>query len=265
MKKTLPKIVLGLLCLILVLSFCCKRILNIQPNLDSSHPEQGSVVIVYDGDTIEVEFDNHTNRKVRLIGIDAPEIGHSNEETQFQAYMSKRFTFHHLFRKQVKLSFDKELEDKYGRLLAYVWTDKEGLFNRFILQEGFAFAYLFFPFRDDYRQAFEEAEEEARRFKKGFWRNDSYQKVSTSDAINHLGKIVSVVFFCSQLRPHKDFLFMHSLRDDFAGLIPEENLSNFPDPKIFKGKTLSVTGFLEEYKGQPQILLFLACQIKIVI
>jgi len=263
LKKTHPRIVLGLLFLLLILGFCRGRSLTIQPSGNTYPPEQGVVVAVYDGDTIRVEFDNQTSRKVRLIGIDAPEISDEEEKTQFQAFMSKRFTFQHLFRKRIRLSFDKEFEDKYGRLLAYIWIEKEGLFNKFILQEGFAFAFFQFPFRGDYRQAFDEAEKQAKRLKKGYWGDGFYPRVTTSDLNRHLGQIITVVFYCSRIRKDKNFIFLHSPKDDFAGLIPEEHLSSFPDPNIFEGKTLSVTGFLEEYKGQPQILIFLPSQIRI--
>jgi micrococcal nuclease len=265
LKNTLPRLVLGLLFVVLVFGFFCQRILNNQLNRSSSPPEEGVVIAVFDGDTIKVKFDNNRgSRIVRLIGIDAPEIDQPKEETQFQAHVSKRFTFHYLYRKKVSLTYDRELEDKYGRLLAYVWTEEQRLFNRFILQEGFASAFLRFPFRDDYRQDFEKAEKQARRLEKGFWGGPYYPEVQASEANSFLGKIVSVVFFCARVQPDKNFLFLHSQDDEFAALIPRKHLSSFPDSKKFAHKNVSVTGFLEEYKGQPQIFIFLPNQIKIV-
>ena len=95
--------------------------------------DQGTVVVVYDGDTIKVKFDNGIERRVRLIGIDTPEIGEEPLEAPLEALLAKRFTFYHLFRQRVKLTYEHELEDRYGRLLAYVWNEK-GMFNQFILE-----------------------------------------------------------------------------------------------------------------------------------
>jgi len=95
----------------------------------SSFPTRGRVDVVYDGDTIKVRFDDGQEWRVRLIGIDAPEIGDVREDMKFMAEMSKRFTFYHLYRKKIRLSYESELFDSYGRILAYVWTDEQDLFT----------------------------------------------------------------------------------------------------------------------------------------
>ena len=264
LKNKVSRLILGLLLLILALGFFCKRKQSVHPIKNATTPEEGVVAVVYDGDTIKIEFDKKNSRKIRLIGIDAPEIGQTEEEELFQAQISKRFTFSHLYRERVKLTFDRELEDKYGRLLAYVWTEKQGLFNKFILNEGFAAAYLHFPFREDYRQDFEKAEKEARRLEKGLWGGPDYAEIPASEAGNHLGQVVSVIFFCAKLQPDEKFVFLHSRGDVFTALIPKGFISAFSNPEIFEHQNISVTGFLEEYKGQPQIFLFVPSQIKIV-
>ena len=82
--------------------------------------------------------------------MDSPEIDDTREKVQFFAFMAKRFSFFHLYKKEVKLSYDWELEDKYGRLLAYVSTEKIGLFNDYLIREGYAFVFLKYPYRKDY-------------------------------------------------------------------------------------------------------------------
>ena len=125
--------------------------------------DSGLVVVVYDGDTVKVRFADGGERKVRLIGIDSPEMDDPREEVRFMAFMAKRFAFLNLFRRNVHLAYDWELEDKYGRLLAYLTTDDGALFNELILKEGFAFAYRKFPFRKDLMERFKAAATEARR------------------------------------------------------------------------------------------------------
>jgi len=223
--------------------------------------ERGVVVVVYDGDTVKVRFEDGSERKVRLIGIDSPEIEDKRDDVRFSAYIAKRFSFDHLYRKEVRLSFDWEREDKYGRLLAYVWFDEAVLFNEFILKEGFAHVFLKFPFNEEYRQRFVRAERTARKHQSGLWQNEPLPSVSASEARANIGKYISVNFECTDVRSRGRFVFLHS-SGDFSALIPQRSLSRFPDIQSFKGKWLSVKGYLEDYRGQPQIILFLPLQVK---
>jgi len=56
--------------------------------------------------------------------------------------------------------------------------------------------------------------------------------------------------------------YLNSAEGEFQALIPKENLSLFPMPQFYRGKVLSVTGFLEEYKGKPQIMAFFPSQVE---
>jgi micrococcal nuclease len=260
-KKNYSKFILTYIFFLAIFVFPSERLVQNEQGKNSSYPERGLVTAVYDGDTIKVRFENRQERKVRLIGIDAPEIETSREEEKFRAQMSKRFAFFYLYRKAVKLSYDWEIEDKYGRLLAYVWTEKQGLFNKFILSEGFAEVFLNFPFK--YREEFVEADREARRLEKGLWKKEPYPSISVSSARASLGKLLSVKYKCSRVQTKGKFVFLYSAGEEFSTLVPLENVSLFPLLKSFEEKALSVTGFLEEYKGKPQIVVFFPIQIKI--
>lgn len=229
---------------------------NTDPSFD-----RGVVVVVYDGDTIKVRFEDQSERKVRLIGIDSPEIGDQREDVRFLAFMAKRFSFYHLYRKEVRLSFDWEREDKYGRLLAYIWYDKDVMFNEFILKEGFAHTFLKYPFNEKYRRRFIQAERMARKYERGFWQGEPLPTVPSSEAEKNVGKYLSVNFKCIDVRLQGRFVFLHS-PDNFSVLIPRNELSLFLDVQSFKGKWLKVKGFLEDYKGKFQIIVFLPLQIK---
>jgi micrococcal nuclease len=225
-----------------------------------SSSKKGDVVVVYDGDTIKVRFEDGSERKVRLVGIDSPEAGDEREDVRFFAYIAKRFSFDHLYRKAVRLTFDWEREDKYGRLLAYIWFDGDILFNEFILKEGFASAFLKFPFKDEYRRRFIQAERTARQEEKGLWQKEPIPTVSSSEAAENTGKYISVKFKCTSVRSRGRFVFLNS-QDAFSALIPRNSVSLFPSVKLFRGQLLTVKGYLEDYKGKPQIILFLPLQI----
>jgi len=260
-KKTLSRFILVPVFFLASLGLFSEGFIQDEHGSKASLPESALVTTVYDGDTIKVRFKNKQERKVRLIGIDAPEIENVREEVKFRAQMAKRFAFFYLYQKKIKLSYDWEMEDKYGRLLAYIWTEKQGLINKFILSEGFAVVYLNFPFK--YKEEFIEAEREARKLEKGLWKKGPYPSIPVSEVRAYLGKLLSVKYTCSGVQTKRKFVFLYSSGEEFSTLVPRENVSFFPELKSFRGKALTVTGFLEEYKGKPQIVAFFPRQIKI--
>jgi len=106
-----------------------------------------AVTRVKDGDTIKVA----NGESVRLIGIDCPEMHESDklyrdarrtgkDIATIQAMGKKAYTFANglLAGKTVRLEFDVDQRDKYGRLLAYVFTreDVTGKTPGVVLKEG---------------------------------------------------------------------------------------------------------------------------------
>ena len=263
LKKNLPRYLLSLIFIILIGVLFGRRILRVEHLQQPSAVASGVVTVVYDGDTIKVKLANGQSRKVRLIGVDAPELNHTRATERFKAFMAKRFTFSHLYKRRVKLFFDREIEDRYGRLLAYVWTEKVGLFNLYIIKEGFASVLLYFPYREDYKQEFLEAEKEAKLKGKGFWQKIPYPRIRASEAADYQGRVVTVVFTCQQVISDKKLLFMVNSSGRFSAVIPEKYISDFPSLENFQGKVVAVTGFLEKYKRQFQIFVFLPSQVKV--
>jgi micrococcal nuclease len=222
--------------------------------------DDGVVTVVYDGDTIKVKFDAGREDVIRLIGINCPEVEDQRESVRLQALMAKRFTFRSLYNKRVSLKYDWEKQDKYGRILAYVFVG-EKFFNEFILQEGVAWVFLRYPFRNDYRQRFILASREARSKERGLWKPEPYPVVSTDELGFNIGQLVRVEFVCIACRERGKFIYLHSREEHFAALIPRESQPNFPNIQEMAARRVIVTGFLEEYEGQRQILLFLPQQL----
>jgi len=265
-KKSLFRSIFVLIVFLALLGLFLKRLRQpLGESLPSSghQPKAGVVTAVYDGDTIKVKFKHSLEKRVRLIGIDAPELDDERERVQFLAYLAKRFSFFHLYKKEVSLSYDWQLEDEYGRLLAYIWVDNR-LFNDFILREGFASAFLKFPFRKDYQKRFKDSEKFARKNGKGFWSQENFPRIRPLEARDYLGKLVSVVFKCTGLEKKRQFLFLNSSWKGFSALIPQERLSLFSGWENYSNRNLEATGFLEEYKGQLQILIGVPCQLEIL-
>ncbi|MFC2160751.1 thermonuclease family protein [Acidobacteriota bacterium] len=238
--------------------------LTSEKEFKDSEKDSGVIYVVYDGDTVGIEYPNGRKKKIRLIGIDSPETSHANEQVRLLAQLSKRFTFYFLYNKQVTLTHDWEREDKYGRLLAYIWTEENGLFNEFILKEGFASAYLRFPFKEEYRQKFIRAEKSAQSLNMGLWREEPYPTVPIHKISNFIGQTAAVQYTCQDVQEKGKFNFLYSDSQLFSALIPNNRKKFFADVKNFEGQLIRVQGFVEEYGGQPQIIAFFPQQIKAV-
>lgn len=83
---------------------------------------------VVDGDTIAVTLSGAAER-VRYIGVDTPETVKPNAPVECFGPAASAFN-RQLVRtgERVTLRFDRELRDRYGRLLAYVYRDRDALF-----------------------------------------------------------------------------------------------------------------------------------------
>jgi micrococcal nuclease len=124
------------------------------------------VVRVIDGDTLEVTINGKTD-KIRLIGVDTPETVHPNQKVEPYGKEASEFTKSQLNGKTVSLEFDAEKQDKYGRLLAYVWMEDK-LFNETLLKEGYAQVSTYPP-NVKYVEKFTAAQTEARNNNRGLW------------------------------------------------------------------------------------------------
>ncbi len=132
--------------------------------------EPNAVVLdVIDGDTVEVDLSGRRTT-VRLIGIDTPEKtgGYlpaecgGDEATQRLAELLPPGT-------EVLLQRDVELQDRYGRLLAYVYRASDGLFlNLYLTLDGFAGTMHLEP-NTEHRDVLDAAEAEARAERRGIW------------------------------------------------------------------------------------------------
>ena len=130
------------------------------------------VVGSMDGDTIRVRIANppeelKTVETIRLIGVDTPETVHPQKEVEAFGKEASAFTKAQLLSKTVYLAFDWDLRDRYGRLLAYVYTIDRHCHNAELIRQGYGHAYTTYPFR--FLEEFRGYEREAREHKRGLW------------------------------------------------------------------------------------------------
>lgn len=128
-----------------------------------------SVKKVVDGDTFWVEDGTNKGVKIRLIGIDAPEsrktfkkqIGYFGKEAK--EYLTKLLTD-----KMIRLEYDVNQKDQYGRTLAYVYL-QDGIFvNAELIKNGYAMV-MTIPPNIKYADEFVKLQKEARENRRGIW------------------------------------------------------------------------------------------------
>ena len=89
-------------------------------------PQKAKVTEVLDGDTIFLQ----SGQTVRLIGIDAPdrgEIGYDKAREYLNTMIAGE---------TVELEYDYYQDDKFGRVLAYVYDEKKRMVNLILVKEG---------------------------------------------------------------------------------------------------------------------------------
>ena len=121
---------------------------------------------VSDGDTIVLSDDRH----VRYIGINAPEIAHDNQKAEAFGYAAKKYNQSLVLSKKVRLEFDKETHDRYGRLLAYIFLADGTFINKKMIEKGYAYVLHLRP-NLKYDGVLLKAQRDAMSAKKGMWRN----------------------------------------------------------------------------------------------
>jgi micrococcal nuclease len=98
----------------------------------------GKVTRVVDGDTVHVRLGGR-DETVRYIGIDTPETVKPNTAVQCFGKAASRENERLVAGERVRLRFDVERRDRYGRLLAYVYRRRDGLWvNAALVRAGYA-------------------------------------------------------------------------------------------------------------------------------
>jgi micrococcal nuclease len=141
------------------------------------------VTKVVDGDTIDISPSVEGRSRVRLIGMDTPEVYFG---TQPYGPEASAFAKRELDGEEVELELDVQKIDPYGRLLAYVYLPDGRMFNEVLLEEGYA-QVATFPPNVKYQDRFLEAQREARAQNRGLWGLSAGELCKQTDRGNGIG------------------------------------------------------------------------------
>ena len=126
-----------------------------------------TVTRAVDGDTVEVSLGGATE-DVRYIGIDTPESVAPDQPVECFGERASHFNAGLVEGREVRLVFDDERRDQYGRLLAYVYLGDEFV-NAELVRRGFART-LTIPPNTRHANRFARLAEAAGAAGRGLWR-----------------------------------------------------------------------------------------------
>jgi len=208
------------------------------------------VKTVYDGDTVVLD----NGQKVRLLGINTPEIQHRGNQADAGGNEAKSWLINKLKDGKVRLETDVEKTDSYGRTLGHLFTENNEHINVLLVAEGLAEASIWPP-NLKYTNALVTAEQQAENAKLGIWQRPEYAAIPVEQLTDegHHGwtRIVGKVH---SIHATKKFIYLE-FSDRFDARIEREWLSLFPDVNSYQGKTIEVRGWLNKRKDKFSMLI----------
>lgn len=157
-----PATIAGLVIVVLIL-FRVMGITSVANQDQLSRTVQVSRVL--DGDT----FDTMDGERVRLLGIDAPEVAHRDSEEEPFGNESRAWLDGVLKNQSVRLTFEQRQQDHYGRTLAWIWLD-DNLVNQASLRTGHSKLLADYGLPLNLEEGLRKAAAEAQVLKLGLWK-----------------------------------------------------------------------------------------------
>ena len=225
---------------------------NAQPITIKSGYGFSAVKTVYDGDTLVLD----DGRKVRLLGINTPEVQHHNQSGEAGGEEAKQWLINALKNTTIRLEIGAEKTDKYGRTLAHVFTDQKVHINVQLVAAGLA-AVNIYPTNLLYVNELLAAQEHAERAGLGIWKQANYQPIDVSEvdktaSLSHQWRRIRGQV--SAIHYTKKYVYLE-FTDHFDARIEREWLSLFPNVATYPNKRLEVRGWLNQSKDHRSMLI----------
>lgn len=205
---------------------------------------------IYDGDTVVLE----DGQKIRLLGINTPEIAHRGNEADAGGNEAKSWLIAKLKEGKVRLETDVEKTDSYGRTLGHLFTENNEHINVLLVAAGLAQASIWPP-NLKYANELVKAEQQAETAKLGIWQRPEYAAIPveqlTEEGHHGWTRIVGKI---KKINPAKKFVYLE-FSDRFNARIEKDSLSLFPDLNSYQGKTIEVRGWLNKRGDKFSMLI----------
>jgi micrococcal nuclease len=235
------------------------------PRADYSHIK---VIEVIDGDTVKLA----DGRLLRYIGIDTPEIRLKQNNRfiyhpQPYALEAKKMNKRLVENKFVKIEFDVQKTDAYGRLLGYCFVGSVFV-NAKLVEDGYAVIYTMPP-NVKYADFFALLQKQARQSKRGLW--GAYGLIEHTQAREYMHQIRTVKGRITAAHRTKKCILLYfdrKTKGEFKLVIFNNALKYFSakgiDPlNFYTNKTVEVSGRIKDYHG-PEIIVNSPADIQII-
>jgi len=149
-----------------------------------SHSPRYTVTRIIDGDTIEVA----KLGKVRYIGINTPELSHPKLGIELLAAEACEMNKRLVLGKTVALEYDVQTRDRYGRILAYVYTGSTFV-NAYLVETGYA-QLMTVPPNVKYAALFQRLQQKAVSNHIGLWSENPPQLSKTGTYVSSIKSFI---------------------------------------------------------------------------
>jgi len=215
----------------------------------TSFDETAIVDVIHDGDTVRLR----DGRKVRLIGINTPELARDDMAEQPLA-REARETLHaavaaHEYR--IGMVYGRERHDRYKRTLAHLFTPEGDNLQALLLRQGLATA-IPHPPNLSFSDCYNRQEQTARCNHDGIW-SDNAQLVVQASTLNMKHKGFHLVTgIIEQIK-----LYDRGIRINMGKLmlgISKDNLAEFDLSALqaLRGKRVTVRGWIQPRRAKQQ-------------
>ncbi len=205
---------------------------------------------IYDGDTVLLS----NGKKVRFLAVNTPEVEGRNKVEQVGAKEAKQWLSSALKNKKIRLEKDLEKQDKYGRLLAYVFTEDNVNINLQLLKRGLGSLNIYPP-NLKYSAEFILAEQQAEQQQLGIWGAAEYLPKHAEDIAASRSKgWQRVLGRVKNVRHGRKNSYLN-LTENFALKIDRKTMGLFPELESYIGKALEVRGWVNKHKKRYTMLI----------
>lgn len=226
------------------LLFCATPAVPDTPCAAQRTSERVQVIYIYDGDTVKLA----DGRRLRLIGINTPEVNHDGQPSEPLANQAKTLltTLINRQNRTLNLQYGKQSHDHYGRLLAHAFLDDGSNVAVRLLEQGLATT-LVVPPNTWGLPCYQRIESAAREAGRGLWALPDY-RVMAGTALQpgtrgfHLvrGRITAI-------RESRSSLWL-DLEGPLVIHVRRKDLVNFDDgfPDSLAGEMVEVRGWIRQ-------------------
>ena len=207
------------------------------------------VAHVHDGDTVKLT----DGRKLRLIGINTPEIGHDGDLPEPLALKARQVLKALVGQdRRLALRYGIDQKDRYGRLLAHAYLPDGRNVQELLLQQGLAVAVVVAPNLanvDCYFAA------EQRADGKGVWRVSRYRGIETSELPKDASGFQIIMGKVTHVGESRRAYWLN-FPGKVAARIDKRHSSGFDghlNLAQLKGKTIKIRGWMFHRKGERQM------------